>query len=60
MESINYNKIGIGIVKEYKTEITVYTDCYCKNKLNDRKRENAFIVLVYRMKLKKVNLYLAI
>ncbi len=40
MENFNHNKIGI--IKEYKTEITVYTDCYCKTKLNDRKREYAF------------------
>ena len=43
--NINYNKIGI--IKEYKTEITVYTECYCKNKLNDRKIEYAF----YRVSL---------
>ena len=28
--NINYNEIGI--IKEYKTEINVYTECYCKNK----------------------------
>ena len=38
--NINYNEIGI--IKEYQPEIKVYTECYCKNKLNDRKREHAF------------------
>ena len=37
MEYINYNKIGI--TKEYKKDITVYTECCCKNKLNDRKMD---------------------
>ena len=49
--NINYNKIGI--IKEYKTEINVYTECYCKNKLNDRKIEHAFYRVILHNEIEK-------
>ena len=49
--NINYNKIGI--IKEYKTKVTVYTECYCKNKLNDRKIEHAFYRVILHNEIEK-------